>query len=98
MRNTDDNYMELFGAIYKQAVKDDCAEVSKKLKDRLTQLGVSKFASRDYITQNSDLIKSEVQNNVFQEAQNYGHNTRRIRRMNIDKLAESLVEGFRRQL
>lgn len=92
--NTDENYMNLFAEIYRIAVKDDIAMVSKKTIDKLMRRGISKLKAREYINQHSRAIKTQIQKDIYQEAQNYGAGTRKMQIKHVDRLVENLVQNF----
>lgn len=93
----DDSYKALYAAIYKQAVRDDCAEVKRQLRDRLAVQGISKRKVHEYIKTNNDLIKKKVAKGVLKEAEHFGTlETWKINKENIYKLVNDLVDSFGR--
>ena len=91
-----DNYTDLLAAVYRQAVKDDCANVKAKAHTRLNKLGIRKQEASAYIDKNSDYIKSTVRKNVYQEYQNWGDGqlTKRMQCQYIAELVDDLVDNY----
>lgn len=92
----DRNYIELYAAIYKQAVADDCREVRKKTKDILVLRGVDSRIVRNHLEEMEPEIKDLVCEAVYQEAQNFGETvvTRKMRGRAIIDIANRVVDAF----
>lgn len=89
-----DNWAKLYAEIWKLAVKDDYAEVRQKIFGELVRRGVNKYAALEYISQHSEEILGRVQWDVYEEAQNYGPETKRMRREHINRLVDRMVGEY----
>lgn len=92
----DENYMNLYAAIYKQAVADDCREVRKKTKEILTSKGVDGRKIRNHLEEMELEIKDLVCEAVYKEAQNFGEAavTRKMRNRAIAGITNQIAEAF----
>jgi hypothetical protein len=93
----DENYMNLYAAIYKQAVADDCREVRKKTKEVLTSKGVDGRKIRNHLEETEPEVKDLVCEAVYKEAQNFGEagTTRKMRNKAITDIANQIVNAFK---
>lgn len=91
---TDNNYMELFHAIYKQAVKDDYAFVRARIYEGLLKGKVDKRSAHEYIEKNSDAIKEQVCKDVYHEALSWGGNTRKMQKEHMGMLIAKYLDGY----
>lgn len=91
----DEGYMNLYAAIYKQAVADDCREVRKKVKDILTLKGADSRRIRSHLEEMEPEIKDLVCEAVYKEAQEYGGKTRKMQREAIVGIVNLAVDAFK---
>lgn len=95
-KDTNDNYAQLFAAIYGLAVKEDYREVCRSAIEKLISSGADKYKVREYIKIHSNVIKDKVCKNVYRESQDYGDGTKtkRMRSNNIKNLVEQITAGY----
>jgi hypothetical protein len=93
----DESYMNLYAAIYKQAIADDCREVRKKVKEALASRGVDNRKVRYYLEEIEPEIKDLVCEAVYKEAQNFGEAavTRKVRNKAITDIVNQIVNAFK---
>ena len=93
---TDENYKNLYAAIYKQAVADDCREVRKKAKEALAANGANIHRVREHLDEMEPEIRAMVCEAVYREAQEFGDGakTRRMRRESIREITERIADEF----
>lgn len=94
---TDEGCIDMLSAMYKLAVRDDCAEVGKRVLLELMAHGVNKRKAIEYINSNADAIKKAVQYAVCDESRHYGSGTRKIRETHMERLVKYMVERYGRQ-
>lgn len=97
MKNiNDDGYIRLYGAIYKQAVTDDCREVKKRVAQALADRKVDKYQIRKYLDKKDEKIKDSVCRAVYREAQERGDGglTRKMQKNAMADIATGLVGEF----
>jgi len=71
-----DDYMDLFIAIYKQAVKDDFDKVQSKIINGLDDMSIKRRDAMAYLKDNETYmqeIRHAIQHNVYQESKHYGN-------------------------
>jgi hypothetical protein len=92
----DENYKNLYAAIYKQAVADDCREVRKKTKEALISRGVDSRRIHKYLEEMESEIKDLVCEAVYKEAQSFGETaaTRKMRNRAIIDISNQIVDVF----
>jgi hypothetical protein len=92
----DENYKNLYAAIYKQAVADDCREVRKKTKEILALKGVDGRKIRNHLEEMEPEIKDLVCEAVYKEAQSFGETaaTRKMRSRAIIDISNQIVDVF----
>lgn len=94
----DVNYENLFAAIYQLAVKDDFETVCGRLAWELTAEGADISEAKMYIDKRKDYIKRRVQENVYQEAMEWGSGeSRKIQRDNINTLVAEVIDEYKRE-
>ena len=94
-KDTNDNYAELYAAIYKNAVRDDLFAVCGKIQKQLILKGVDKRKAIDYVSANKEYIKEQVRMNVYKESQEYGTGkTRRMQTESMKALAEQMINSY----
>ena len=93
---TDENYKNLYAAIYKQAVADDCREVRKKAKEALAANGANIHRVREHLDEMEPEIRAMVCEAVCREAQEFGDSskTKRMRAEAIKEIAGRVVDEF----
>lgn len=70
-----DNYIDLFAAIYAQAVRDDCDTVASNIVRELKDMSIKEKDARRYIKTCEEAmaeIKQEIRHNVYRESKEYG--------------------------
>lgn len=70
-KGLDDNFKDLYAAIFKQAAREDIATVKGMIYTELKNIGVSKSEIRRFIDENSSRIEQDVQAAVHKEAQGW---------------------------
>ena len=91
-----DNYIDLLGAVYSTAAKDDWREVSRTTVRKLCVCyGVPRYQAREFVKRKARYIKDRVKENVAKEAREWGAGTtRQIQRESIDELVASMVDIY----
>ncbi|MDD4566191.1 MAG: hypothetical protein PHE79_12050 [Eubacteriales bacterium] len=90
----DRNYIELYAAIYKQAVADDIREVRRQVYKVLSLRRINEREIHRYLDRMEKEIEVQVQQGVYEEAQNYGPGTKRIQTKHINSLVSRLVDEY----
>jgi hypothetical protein len=70
-KGEDNNFKELYAAIWGKAAKDDIKKVKGMIYTELKNIGVSKSEIRRFIDENSSRIEQDVQAAVHKEAQDW---------------------------
>lgn len=92
----DENYKNLYAAIYKQAVADDIREVRRQIHKVLSSRKISDSEIHRYLDRKEKEIEVQVQQDVCEEALNYGPETKMIQIKHIDCLVARLVDEYMR--
>ena len=74
-KGEDNNFKELYAAIFKKAARDDIATVKGMIYAELHNRGISKKEIRRFIDENSSRIEQDVQAAVHKEAQDWPYIT-----------------------
>jgi hypothetical protein len=97
-KGQDDNFKELYAAIFKKAAKDDFAKVKAMIYAELINRGEQKRQIHRYIDSRKEEIQECINNAVFREAQKYpethkGHTARslcKIRNMFVQQYQKAV--------
>ncbi len=90
----EEGYGRLFAAIYKRAVQDDMEAVCARIQRELVKK-VHRRHAIDYISDNKDYIKEQIQKNVYEESKEWGEGTtREMQQRRINSLVEEMVNAY----
>lgn len=97
-----DNYIDLFTAIYAQAVRDDYDTVVSNIVQGLKNMSIKEQDARIYIKTCEETladIKKEIQHNVYKESQEYGDPKTRAMQANsissFEGTVNELIKAYR---
>lgn len=90
----DENYKNLFAAIYRQAVADDIREVKKKVEAALKSEGVNRRRVLKYLDERKDEINDLVCAAVCEEAQHFGGKTRKMQSTAVSSIVGQMIRDF----
>ena len=70
-KGEDNNFKELFAAIFRQAVADDTSKVKSMIYEELHNIGMSKRKIHQFINNNKEEIENSVRQMIHDETQRY---------------------------
>ncbi len=70
-KGEDNNFKELYAAIFKKAARDDIATVKGMIYAELHNRGISKKEIHKFIDENKDEIEKRVRESIMKEAEDY---------------------------
>lgn len=89
-----ENWQDLYCAIYKQAVNDDCKAVEYEILQILVKDGYNDKNILKYITTNKDFINNEIAKEVYKEAKGDVTVTKKDNIKNIVKISDQVAKGY----
>ncbi len=94
----DDNFKDLYAAIFKQAARDDIAAVKSMIYTELHNRGISKKEIYKFIDEYKDEIEECVNISVFEEAKQYPETIKSEAIRNLSKIRNKFIKKYRGRL
>lgn len=91
----DDNFKDLYAAIFKQAARDDIATVKGMIYAELHNRGISKKEIYKFIDEYKDEIEECVNISVFEEAKQYPETIKSEAIRNLSKIRNEFIKKYR---
>ena len=91
-KGEDNNFKELYAAIFKKAARDDIATVKGMIYAELHNRGISKKEIHKFIDENKDEIEKRVRESIMKEAEDYPETTKAKAGKNLIKIRNEFTK------
>ena len=91
-KGEDNNFKELYAAIFKKAARDDIATVKGMIYTELHGMGISKKEIHKFIDENKDEIEKRVRESIMKEAEDYPETTKAKAGKNLIKIRNEFTK------
>ena len=95
-KGEDNNFKELYAAIFKKAARDDIATVKGMIYAELHNRGISKKEIHKFIDENKDEIEKRVRESIMKEAEDYPETTKAKAGKNLIKIRNMFVQQYQK--